>query len=161
MAITNLALAGPPRLAVIDSAGVVQKTLQLPPPKKGDGITLEFIAKGVDRELEDFSESGFVAGYIPVLTMKWDVYDDRGGSGVTIGTADGNQPSLLQLLAMLNTRGLLRVSPGPTGTGSFRVESAKVSGIGLAGRSFGRGVTVTFRGKDLLPTMALEEWPTP
>ena len=161
MAILYLTLAGPPRLAVINSAGVVQKTLQLPPPRKGDGIGLEFIPKGVDRELEDFSESGFAAGYLPVLTLKWDVYDDRGGNGVTIGTADGNRPSLLQLLEILSVRGLLRVSPGPAGTGSFRVESAKPSGIGLAGRNFGRGVSVTFRGKNPLPTMALEEWPTP
>lgn len=161
MPITYLALAGPPRLAVINAAGEIQKTLHLPPPKKGDGIGLEFLPKGVDRELEDFSESGFTAGYIPVLTLRWDVYDDRGGNGVTIGTAEGNRPSLLQLLAMIHTRGLLRISPGPDGTGSFRVESAKASGIGLAGRSFGRNVTITFRGKDLLPAMALEEWPTP
>jgi len=132
MAVTALALAGSPRLAVLTTLGAVSKTLHLPPPKK-DGITLEYLHKGIDRELENFSEAGFTAGYIPQLTLKWDVYDDTTGDGVTIGTADGNRPSLLQLLAMIHTLGLLRVSPGPAGTGCFRVESARVGGIGLEG----------------------------
>lgn len=158
MPVSYLVYAGPPRLAVLNPDLTVSKTLLLPPPKKGDGIALEFIPKGVDRELEDYSESGFNAGYLPVLTLKWDAYDDRDGEGVTIGTADGNRPSLLQLLPILSVRGLLRVSPGPAGTGGFRVEKATPAAIGLAGQRFGKGVSITFRGKSLLDTMALPDW---
>lgn len=158
MAVSYLAYPGPPRLALLNPDLSVLKTLALPPPKKGDGIALEFVHKGVDRELEDYSESGFTAGYLPVLTLKWDVYDERPGRGFTIGTADGNRPSLLQLLDLMSVRGLLRVSPGPAGTGCFRVESARAGGIGLAGPGFGRNLSITFRGKELLPTMALPDW---
>lgn len=158
MAVAYLVYPGPPRLAVLNPDLSVLKTLVLPPPKKGDGISLEFIHKGIDRELEDYSESGFTAGYLPVLTLKWDVYDDRTRPGVTIGTADGNRPSLLQLLDLVSVRGLLRVSPGPAGTGCFRVESARAGGIGLTGPGYGRNVSITFRGKGLLSTMALPDW---
>ena len=158
MAVQYLAFAGPPRLAVLNPDLTVLKTLQLPPPKKGDGISLEWVPKGVDRELEDYSESGFSAGYLPVLTLKWDVYDDRTDRGITIGTADGNRPSLLQLLEIISVRGMLRISPGPAGTGCFRVEKAVPGGIGLAAPRYGKGVSITFRGKTPLDTMALPDW---
>jgi hypothetical protein len=160
MPISFLVLAGPPRLAVLNTAGVVLKTLHLPPPKKGDGLALEFIHKGVERELEDYSEAGFTAGYTAKLTLKWDVYDDLPGLGVTIGTAEGNRPSLMDLWALTSgqVRGLLRVSPGPLGTGCFRVERVTKGPLGLAGPSLGRNVSLTFWGKDLLPTEALQDW---
>lgn len=160
MAVNYLVLAGAPRLAVLNAAGVVQKTLALPPPKKGDGLALEFLEKGVNRELEDFSESGFTAGYIAKLTLKWEIYDETAHPGVTLGTADGNRPTLKDLLGLTSgqVRGLLRVSPGPSGTGGFRVERVTTGALGLAGASYGRGVALTFWGKDLLATEALQDW---
>ena len=160
MTVTSLLLAGSPRLAVLNTAGVVQKTLLLPPPQRLEGISLEFLEKGVERELVDYSESGFTAGYIAKLTFKWDIYDDRVVPGITQGIADGNRPTLAQLLVLTSgqVRGLLRVSPGPAGTGCFRVERVTWGPLGLAGQAFGRNVQATFWGKDLLPTKALPDW---
>lgn len=142
------------RLAVLSSVnGPKAKTLYLPPPAK-DGLSLEWERKSTTKELVNGAERTRVLGYLPVLTCKWSLYDDRLGQGYTIGVADGQRPDLESLLAVLsNPTGLLKVSPG-LAAGGFVVDSVAVHAIGKKGTYY-TGIQVVFRGRDPLTTMSL------
>ncbi len=141
---------GPIRLALLASIGGAKvKTLILPAPSQ-DGKELEWAEKASTQELIDGSERTRRLGYLPVLTCKWTAYDDRG----PLGTGDGQRPGLEDLLVLLSQpTGMLKVSPG-LAAGGFVVDSAKVKPIGKKGNSY-TGLQVVFRGRDILPTMAL------
>jgi hypothetical protein len=130
------------------------KTLLLPISRE-DGMDLDFVPKGETRELEDFSESTRKMGYLPVLRVAWDYYDERSDQLPTLGTGDGQRPSLADLLVIICApSGRLRVQAGP-GAGWFRVDRVTPKPIGVAPNGLPKGVELVFHGKDILPTMAL------
>lgn len=143
---TALIQVGTPRLKVLDTDGTtVIKTLYLPAPDKGYPI-LEWDEKAFKNDLVTGAERTRRLGFIPVLTLKWKVYDDRANEGFTIGTADGNRPAYADLLTLLSgTPGLLRVSGGPSALG-FDCDGIKVSPISTAA-GFATGLQVVFRGR--------------
>ena len=141
------------RLALLNSDGTKIKTLILPPPAP-DGLSLEFIKKATTKDLVDGGDRTRVRGYLPVLTCKWPAYDDRTGQGVAIGTADGQRPTLEDLLWYLSQpTGKIKVSSGPTG-GGFVVDAIDVHPLGKKG-PFYTGLQVVFRGRNPLSTMTL------
>lgn len=147
---------GPIRLAVLKADGVTKdKTLYLPTPDKGYP-RLEFAKKSSSVELETGDERTRLLGYIPVLTCRWSAYDDRSGRGYTIGVADGNRPAYADLLTILSgATKTLKVAPGPSTVGGFIVDRADLKELGVAGTETLMGLEVTFRGRDILATMAL------
>ncbi len=153
---TVLITPGPIQLAVLNGVGGSKlKTLILPVPDRKNP-EVEWITKKIDQDLVDGSERTRILGYIPSLKVKWSPYDDRTGQGLTIGTADGNRPSLEQLLTILSaTPGTLKVSLGTTGTPlGFIVGRADIDKIPYHGRDFA-DLTVTFRGRDVYSTRTL------
>lgn len=148
---------GPIRLATLDAGGNKTKTLWLPTPAKGSPA-LEWERKSTVWTLVDGSERQRLLGFLPVLTVRWQIYDDTAGNGYTIGTADGNRPSLDQLLVLLSAAsGGLKVSPGRT-AGGLVVGALSVKPVVLAGAGFAQGLEVTFRGRDVRPDMTLGAW---
>lgn len=143
------------RLAYLASPGGAKvKTFYLPPPSRGmptvdwedDADTVRLVGGG-RRTRRD--------GYVPVLAVRWNVYDDRAGQGYAIGTADGQRPALDDLLWYLSQpSGMLRVSPGLT-AGGFTVDRVEVKPVGKRGE-FYTGLEVTFRGRDAMVTRTLE-----
>lgn len=105
---------GRPYLQVLDANGTVVKKLYLPPPDKGYG-EVEW-TKEVYSEWQTLTKENRerVAGFIPKLILKWGVYDDLNGRGLTLGKLDGQQARFQDLMEVLATPpGLLRVCPGP------------------------------------------------
>ena len=144
-------LPGTPRLKLLPAGTTI---LWLPMPDAGSP-TLEFIAKGMKVDLIDGSEAWRQLGWVPKLTMKWAAYDDRAGEGWVLGQANGNRPSMTDLLAVLSGGpGSFSVSPGPS-AGGFAVQSWEVSPIGVAYGGIAKGVSITFTGGSILPSMAL------
>lgn len=147
---SNLITPGPIRLAVLNGiAGTKLKTLYLPQPDR-KFPELEWVAKKNDQDLIDGSERTRILGYLPVLKVKWSPYDDRAVFGYTVGTSDGQRPSLEQLLSILGTgSGLLKVSLGNTGTPlGFVVGIVEVDRIPFRSTGF-CDLSVTFRGRDI------------
>lgn len=147
---TSLITPGPIRLAVLNGVnGSKLKTLYLPQPDR-KSPEFEWITKAKDAELVDGSERTRILGYLPSLKIKWSPYDDRAAFGYTIGTNDGQRPSLEQLLTILSaTPGTLKVSLGngasPLGFVVGRVDVDK-----MPFRSSGFvDLSVTFRGRDI------------
>lgn len=164
----TLLTPGPIRLAVLAGVESVTKTktLYLPAPA-AKSVELEWIEKQVEQELVDGSERTRVLGYLPVLKCKWTPYDDKTkgtmvgnpaniSAGATIGNADGQRPTLEQLLVILSSApGTLKVSLGDgVGNGTntkttplgFVVGRVTVGGSALRGLDMG-DLTVTFRGR--------------
>lgn len=154
----SLIVPGTPRLKVYAANDLVtlQKTLYLPAPSAGDGVGLEFVQKAFRKELVDGSERSRRLGYLPVLTLKWKVYNDNADQGFTIGQADGNMLGIADLLAITSLDAdRIKVSPGPA-AGGFQCSQITVSGLGIIGRSgFASGVQVTFRGRNVQADQSL------
>lgn len=153
---TVLITPGPIQLAVLNGVGGAKlKTLVLPVPDRKNP-ELEWVEKKVDKDLVDGSERSRILGYIPSVKIKWSPYDDRTGQGLTIGTADGNRPTLEQLLTILSaTPGTLKVGLGSTGTpNGFIVNRVTIDKIVYRGRDFA-DLAVTFRGRDVYATRTL------
>lgn len=152
---TTLLQVGPIRLAVLASDGTTKtKTLILPPPSR-DGLELDWEEDSTTVKLVGGGRRTRRIGYLPVLTVRWKAYDDLANPGITIGTANGNRPSLEDLLVILSaaTRGL-RVSPGAS-AGGFTVDQVVTKQIGKKGPVY-TGVQATFYGRDPLATKTLE-----
>lgn len=151
----TLATPGAIRLAVLNGVGGAKlKTLWLPTPSKGTP-EIEWVTKAVEKDILGGSERTRILGYIPTLTVNWKPYDERSGMGYTIGTSDGQRPRLEDLLKILSVAsGTLKVSAGKTG-GGFVVGRVKVGKVQLVGHGLG-SVSVTFRGRDIVPEMRLE-----
>ena len=135
---------GTPRLKLISSG----LTLYLPPPDKGQGVTLEWVEKAFNADLIDGSESCRRLGWIPQVTLKYGAYNDvLRTCGLTIGGANGNLADINSLLALLDTApGLLRFSPGPA-AGGFVVNRVTVGAMGIAGaQGIATGLSITLRG---------------
>jgi hypothetical protein len=153
---TQLITPGPIRLAILSSIGGSKvKTLWLPQPAKGYP-ELSWDAKKTDQDLVDGSERSRILGYIPVLSVRWSPYDDRANAGYTLGTLDGQRPTLEQLLPILcNASGFLKVSLGNMGTPlGFVVGRCDVDKLPLKGNGF-IDLTVTFRGRDIVADRTL------
>lgn len=145
---------GPIRLATLDAGGTKTKTLWLPAPAKGSP-SLEWERKATTWSLVDGSERQRLLGFLPILTVRWQIYDDTAGNGYTIGTADGNRPSLDQLLVLLSAgSNALKVSPGRS-AGGLVVGALSVKPVVLAGAGFAQGLEVVFRGRDIRSDMTL------
>jgi len=137
---------GTPRLATLDPAGSGAKTASffLPVPNN-DGVKLEWVEKSDTYELIDGSEGIRLFGWIPELTITWDVY----------GSASGNQLDYTSLLTVLNTSsGFLKVSPGPD-AGGFVVNKSTISAVGNTAGGMATGVDITFRGSAICSSRVL------
>jgi hypothetical protein len=133
--------------------GAREKTLYLPPPSV-DGLRLEWLEQASRAELIDGSPRTRRLGYVPRLTVRWNVYDERPGQGWVIGTGDGQRPGLEALLGVLScASGRLAVSPGLL-AGGFVVDDVNVRAIGLKGPVYS-GLEVTFTGRDVFSTRTL------
>jgi len=148
---------GTPRLATLDPAGSGAKTASffLPVPNN-DGVKLEWVEKSDTYELIDGSEGIRLFGWIPELTITWDVYDDINPNyGYVIGSASGNQLDYTSLLTVLNTSsGFLKVSPGPD-AGGFVVNKSTISAVGNTAGGMATGVDITFRGSAICSSRVL------
>ncbi len=112
---------GGPAIRFYDTDGTtLLKTLYLPAPDKKGGLVLSWRSLAIVKTRIDgtpvqvFRDSA--ARYLPVLSVKYSVYDDLlGNISNTIGTADTNTPTVEQLAQLLSTySGRIRVSPGGT-----------------------------------------------
>jgi hypothetical protein len=146
--------SGPIRLAFLDSYGGKVKTLVLPAPDRGMPA-LEWARKSTTVTLVGGGERTRVDGYLPILTLKYKVYDERPGQGYTIGTADGQRPQFVDLLWYLSQpTGRLRVAPGLT-AGGFTVDAVTVKPITIRA-GLVTEVDIVFRAREVQPTMTLE-----
>jgi hypothetical protein len=147
---------GPIRLAVLNSIGGTKlKTLWLPIPDR-KSPELEWVPKETNMDLVDGSERTRRLGFIPVLRVKWSPYDDRAVFGRTIGIAEGNKPSLEQLLPILSMApGFLKVSLGDGATPyGFVVGRVDVDKMAYRSSTF-TDLSVTFRGRDIVADRTL------
>lgn len=145
---------GPIPLAVLDANGNKTKTLFLPPCGAGMRL-LEFEKDAETRKIPRVGERERIFGYLPILTLKWGVYDDRAGNRYAIGTANGQRPSAEQLLQLLSVpSGTLKVGLGIGGAG-FVVGVIKVSGAKLTGNGFAGELQLVMRGRDYRSEMTL------
>jgi len=158
---------GPIRLAVLNTIGGTKlKTLWLPQPDR-KSPELEWVPKETNMDLVDGSERTRRLGFIPVLRVKWSPYDDRAFGGYTVGTADGNRPTLEQLLPILSmASGFLKIS---LGNGSTPYVFQGIGGATPYGFVVGRvdvdkmpyrsstfvDLSVTFRGRDIVADRTL------
>ena len=145
----RLALSnGLPVNSVTGPLGPYVKSLfvYLPAPDKG-APTLEWIEKGFNPELINGGESNRRLGWLPQLVLRWAVYPDLDGQGLTIGGANGNLAGYASLMALLDVApGLLVISPGPS-AGGFLVNKVTTNPVGVIGMNgFAAGLEVTFRG---------------
>lgn len=141
------------RLALLNVDGSKAKTLLLPPPSD-EGLSIQWVKKASTEELLDGSPRTRLLGFLPVVTCRWNAYDERTGQGYTIGTADGQRPGLEDLLWFLSQpTGKLKLSPG-LAAGGFVVDAVDVDPIGKRGGIF-TGIQATFRARDTSPTMTL------
>lgn len=152
---------GRPYFQVLSSVGgPVAKTVYLPAPDKGYG-EIEWVKKyHAEWELLDGSQRERVKGYLPRLNLKWKVYDDTDGRGLVLGSANGQQLRIQDLMDVLATpSGLLRVCPGPPANGDSPVGFAclvkrlprwKLISARLAG-----SVEIELLGRDILATPVL------
>lgn len=153
---TTLITPGPVRLAVLNGVGGAKlKTLYLPTPDK-NYPELEWAEKKVDADLVDGSERTRILGYLPVLKLRWTPYEDRAVFGFTLGTSDGNRPTVDQLLDILSSDpGTLKVSLGggasPFG---FVVGRVNIDKIPYKGGQF-VSLTLTLRGRDVVSSRVL------
>ena len=148
---------GTPRIALLNTDGTKAKTLYLPMPDRGMPTT-EWVEKGQVEELVDGGEANRRLGYLPQLVLQWSIYVDQisaslplvGAWGHLIGSADGQMPSMQDLLDLLdNDPGTLKVSPGPT-AGGFIVESCKIKPIKVNKLGQAEGVEITLRGGTIM-----------
>ena len=145
---------GQPRLRLLDGAGATIKTLWLPSPTKGQAI-LTWKEKAITQELVTGDERLRRLGFIPVLRLRWKVYDDRNQGRYVIGSADGQQADYATFLALLaTTPGRLKVSPGPASGGFIALVTKWPTETPIAG-SFASDVEVEFTGRDILSTPVL------
>ncbi len=147
---------GPIRLAVLNSIGGTKlKTLYLPQPDR-KFPELEWVAKETNQDLVDGGERTRRLGYIPVLKVRWTPYDDRAVFGYTIGTSDGQRPTLEQLLPILSmASGFLKVSLG-NGTTPYGFVVGRVDVDKMPFRNTGfTDLSVTFRGRDIVADRTL------
>lgn len=144
--------AAPLRLKLVDVSGT--PVVILPPPMKG-GMLLEFVEKKDSVDLMSGAERTRKYGYIPVLTIKYDLYFPAHFPQYAAGVTDGKMPVFDDLLILLSKpTGTLKISPGLSNVGWINVDSVQVKGISLAG-IFPSGLEIVFRGRDILSTMAL------
>lgn len=154
---------GTPRIRLLNVAGT--PVLYLPMPNKGLP-TMEWVEKGQIKELFDGSEANRRLGWIPQLTLRWSVYLDQiqasftegvtpGAWGLVIGTANGQMPSMADLLTILSgAPGSISISPGPS-AGGFVAQSWKIKPIGVNPLGQADGVEIVFRGGAIQSSMAL------
>ena len=134
---------GTPRIKLLTVTGT--PVLWLPQPNPGQP-SLQWIPKGIVKELYDGREVWRQLGWIPELTIEWSIYDDRSTEGWTIGTANGNRPAVSDLLAILSgAPGSFSISPGPS-AGGFVPQSWKESAIGVVPGGYAKGLQLTLRG---------------
>ena len=143
---------GTPRIRLLTIVG--GPIVYLPMPDAGYP-TVEWDEKSFKTDLIDGSESLRRLGWIPVLTMRWAAYDDREDEGRPIGRANGNRPSIVDLMSILDSvPGTISVSPGPS-AGGFIAQSWSMNGIGVHPGGFAKNVEVTFRGGAICATKVL------
>ena len=150
----TLALPGPIPLAVLDVNGAKLKTLYLPPCGPGSRL-LEWEKDSEIRKIPRVGERERILGYLPILTLAWPIYDDRAGHGAALGTADGQRPTVEQLLQLVSAKsGSLKVGAG-VGGGGFVVGVIKASGIKLVGSGFAGDLKLVLRARDYRADMTL------
>lgn len=150
----DLLQVGKIRLGVLDINGALTKTLILPAPGK-DGIELDWEEVATTVSLVDGGRRTRRIGYLPVLLVRWPVYDDEARPGVTIGTGDGQRPSLPDLLGILSaTTGRLKISPGMS-AGWVLCDQVTTKQIGKRANYY-TGLQATFYGRDPRTTKSLE-----
>ena len=153
---------GRPYLQVLASVGgAVVKTLYLPAPSRGYGKVTWAKKYHAEWELLDGSQRERVKGYLPKLTLKWKVYNDLDGNGLTLGSANGNLARIQDLADILTTAsGLLRVCPGPPAPGDqpvgFVCLVKKLPDWELVGSRLAQNVEIDLLGRDILVTPTLQ-----
>ena len=105
-------------------------------------------------------------GWVPQLTMRWEIYLDQiqasltegatvGAWGFVMGPLDGQMPTMADLLNLLSAPpGGLKVSPGPS-AGGFIAEDWTVKAIGVNQLGLATGLEIEFVGRNIQQTPAL------
>ena len=151
-----------PILQLLTSSGAVAAALVLPPPDKRRGISFKYKNTG-----KTYTQPNGVpimvyqdptAKFVPMLTLKWSVYDDSGLyflNPAGYGTANGQTPTLDQLVAILGqyNPNLLAIQPG-AGTNAFPCFVSKdIQLTPVAGLAY-ENVTMEFTGTVGFSTMS-------
>lgn len=147
---------GSPRLRLLNSDGTTNKTLNLPPPTRDGGVTLEWVEVSETKRLVNGSEVCLRRGWIPELTLRWKLYDDVSPTTINVGSGNGQTADMATLLAMLDAApGRIRVSPGPT-AGGFTVNRTEIRPLGIRGPGMAAGVEITLRAGKVFSAKTLE-----
>jgi hypothetical protein len=160
----GLFVPGIPRLGILTS-GVRTSTLYLPMPDKGLP-EVEWIDQKQVVKLWDGSFATRRLGFVPRLTFRWSVYVDQitasftdgfteGAWGITIGSSNGQMPSILDLLLVLSaTPGTISVSPGPS-AGGFAAQDWDIKPIKSSPTGHAVGLEIAFTGGQSQASMVL------
>lgn len=141
------------RLATLDGDGDKLLTYYLPAPSM-DGLELEWEEQSSTVTLATGGRRTRRVGFVPTLTVRWKLYDERTGQGYSIGIGDGERPTLEQLLVILSqATNTLKVSPGPA-AGGFVVDQVVVKPIGKKGPYY-TGLQAAFHGRVSTDTRTL------
>ena len=108
---------GGPRLRLLGATGATEVTLTLPPTSMG-GIVQSFDESKLVDEMLDHSLSVTINGYYHRYKCKWDVYDQT-ATGLTVGVADANTPTVPQLMQIFTQYRPGRIQFSPSSTASF------------------------------------------
>ena len=143
---------GSPRIKLLTVGGV--PIVYLPMPDEGYP-TIEWVEKSFKTELIDGSESVRRLGWVPQITFHWSAYDDRSNEGRALGIANGNKPSITDLMSILDsTPGTISVSPGPS-AGGLTAQSWTVNAIGVHPGGYAKGLEIVFRAGSIYTTKVL------
>lgn len=154
--------SGGPILKIYNTDGTTTlKTLYLPAPDKKGGLILNWKSTAIIKTRIDGTQipvfKDATKRYIPTLTVKYTVYEDLlGSTSRTLGTADGNTPTLDQLVSELSTYGLGRIAiaPGP-GTPFFNCFLSKNIDLNPLKGIVYTNLTLEFTGTVALANMVL------
>lgn len=109
--------AGGPRIRLLAANGTTEVTLKLPAPDNG-GISQSFDEAKSQDEMLDHSINVQIYGYWYKFKCKWSVYDET-STGLTVGIAEGNTPTVPQLQEIFTSYRPGRIQFSPSYTDAF------------------------------------------
>lgn len=109
---------GSPRIKLLASDGTTSEAILYLPATALGGITLSFDENKQVDEMLDGTMNVTVKGYYHRYACRWDVYDPE-STNKTIGIADGNTPTVDQLIQIFTSYRPGRLLFSPSETAAF------------------------------------------
>ena len=149
-------------LRLLNADGSTLATLVLPPPDQRGGINFKYQNTGkLYRKPNGVPVMVYndpTSKFVPVLTLKWSVYDDTGtyfSNPNGFGTANGQTPKFDQLISVLGTYSPNQLAVQPdAGCGFFTCFVSKDIGLTPVSGLVYENVTIEFTGTVGLATMS-------